>query len=271
MATTHTTTGITIEDLQRSWTISLRAGNKSPRTIENYTETLGQFTRFLRANGLPTGVAAITREHVETFLAKVLGTNKPSTAQTRYTGLRVFFRWAMDDGEISETPMRNMRPIPIPEDPVPILTNDQQNRLLKTCSGTTFADRRDRAILHVLIDTGLRRGEVAGIRVHDIDWEQQIIRVLGKGGRERHLPFGRVVTQTLDRYARIRGTHARAHDDGFWLGQAGALTGQGIRQMIERRAAQAGIEGVHAHQFRHTFAHEWLSGGGSETDLMRLV
>jgi integrase len=75
----------------------------------------------------------------------------------------------------------------------------------------------------------------------------------------------------LDRYLRQRDRHDRTALDAFWLGRKGALSSDGVRLMLERRGRQAGVEGVHAHRFRHTFAHQWLSEGGNEGDLMRLT
>jgi integrase len=75
----------------------------------------------------------------------------------------------------------------------------------------------------------------------------------------------------LDRYLRVRARHKHVHLDALWLGQRGALTIYGIRELIERRGRHAGIPDLHPHQVRHTFAQEWLRLGGNETDLMRIA
>src|SRR5437016_4607561 len=126
--------------LTQSWAISLAAENKSPRTIGGYTETLGQFVTFLTERGMPLTVAAIRREHVETYLVDVLTRHRPSSAATRYEGLRIFFAWLREEGEITESPMRNMKPPVVPEEPPDVLSGDEVRRLLKVCSGSTFAD-----------------------------------------------------------------------------------------------------------------------------------
>lgn len=77
--------------------------------------------------------------------------------------------------------------------------------------------------------------------------------------------------KALDRYLRLRDRHPHAETEYVWLGGKGRFTGSGIAQMLRRRSRQAGIPEVHPHQFRHTFAHCWLSEGGSEGDLMRLA
>jgi integrase len=118
---------------------------------------------------------------------------------------------------------------------------------------------------------GPRRAELLGMRLEDLNFEYDVVRVFGKGGRERALPFGRKTNLALDRYLRARSRHRLAHLDALWLGQRGPLTTSGLRDLLDRRARQAGIPALHPHMFRHTFAHEWLSAGGNETDLMRIA
>ena len=94
---------------------------------------------------------------------------------------------------------------------------------------------------------------------------------MGKGRRERALPFGRTTAVALDRYLRVRTRHKDAALPWLWLGFKGRLTAWGLVRMLRRRSRQAGLPDLHPHQFRHTFAHQWLAQGGGETDLMRLA
>jgi integrase len=82
---------------------------------------------------------------------------------------------------------------------------------------------------------------------------------------------GRKAIKTLDRYLRVRGRHPRASAPWLFVGARGRLTDSGVRQILKRRSRQACIEPVHPHQLRHTFAHAWLSGGGTEGGLMRIT
>ena len=152
-----------------------------------------------------------------------------------------------------------------------MLREDQLKRLLDACAGQDFDERRDRAIVLLLVDTGIRLGEISGLRVDDIDWDLEVAVVTGKGRRPRTIAFGRKVAQALDRYVRVRGQHADTQDSALWLGRKGRLTSTGVAQMLKRRAREAGIGEIHPHLFRHTFAHQWLASGGSEGDLMRLA
>jgi integrase len=165
-----------------------------------------------------------------------------------------------------------MEPPKIPEEPPPVLTVDQLRRLLKACEGKDFAARRDAAIIRLLIDTGIRRSECAGILLDDdLDLDEQFVSVVGKGGRRRTLAFGRKTALALDRYIRARAGHPHAHLPNLWIGRNGAMTPSGVFQVIADRGASVGLPGLHPHQLRHSFADAWLAGGGTEGDLMRLA
>ncbi len=257
--------------LTESFRRTLLAENKSPRTIETYGESLKAFGAYLLAQGMPTEPTHITREHVEAFVADLLERFKPATASNRYRALQVFFRWCVEEGEVKSSPMAKMKPPHVPETPPKVLSEAEQTRLLKTCSGDDFDDRRDTAILRLFIDTGCRLAEIAGLAVEDVNFEQNVVIVLGKGRRPRVCPFGKKTARALDRYLRRRSQHRSADDTALWLGHAGRMTNSGIASVIRRRASEAGVTGVHAHLFRHTYAHQWLASGGNEGDLMRLA
>ncbi len=257
--------------LAQSFRRGLLASNKAPRTIDSYMEAVRLFDRFLKATGMPTGVGSIRREHVEAFVADILEHFKPATAANKYRSLQQFFRWLLEEGEITESPMKNMKPPHVPEEPVPILTEDELHRLFKACEGRTSDDRRDNAILSLFLDTGLRRAELAALKVSDIDFETSVAIVMGKGRRPRATPFGRKTAVALDRYLRARAGHLLADLPNLWLGQRGPITNSGIRDIVRKRGDKAGLRGLHPHQLRHQFAHEWLSEGGTEGDLMRIA
>ena len=263
----------------QSWRRHLRAANVAPATIETYLISVERLRALLEANGHPTQVAKIRQEHLEAFFADLLERWKPATAANRFRGLQQFFRWLTEEGELKKNPMTRLRPPRIPESPPPVLRESELRALLATCEkGQTFEDRRDAALLRVLIDTGARRGEVAGMRYdpddetqNDVDLEQGLLRVIGKGRRERVLPIGPKTIRALDRYLRLRAKHSAAASPWLWLGHRGRLGETGIFQVVRRRAREAGLGDVHPHQLRHTFAHTWLAGGGAEGDLMRIT
>lgn len=261
--------------LYASWLRSMRSRNLSAATIKTYATGAQQFLDWL-AEQAPdiTGPEQVRRSDCEAFLIATMERTSASTAKTRHTGMSRFFAYLLDEEEIERSPMDKVRPPTVPEVPVPVLTDDELRAIFATCAGKSFADRRDTAILRLFMDTGMRRSELGNLALSDVDLDEQVALVLGKGRRPRACPYGAKTATALDRYLRMRARHPRAEQtDRLWLGEQnkGPLTGDGVEQMIRRRAKQAGLDGVHAHMFRHTAAHTWLAQGGQEQDLMRLL
>jgi site-specific recombinase XerD len=164
--------------------------------------------------------------------------------------------------------MGGMRPPQLPEQPVEVVGPEHLARLLKACEGRDFASRRDTAVILLLVDTGMRRAECAGMTLDDVDLDQRIVWVLGKGRRPRALPIGRKTAQALDRYLRVRDEHRLSHLPHLWVGRNGPMTPSGVYQVVHDRARAAGLSGIHPHQLRHAFATSWLAEGGNENELM---
>lgn len=272
-ATVEAITGVAFRALAQSFVRYLRAENKAPTTIEMYSLGLRQFADFLAERGMPTDPEAITAEHIREFIAHRLEVVKPSTAAKAYAALHVWFVWLTDsEHELPRNPMAGMHPPFIPEPQTPVLSREQLTALVKACDGRGFYERRDMAILRLLIDTGMRRSEVANIKLSDVDWTLPAVHVIQKGRRPKTCPFGKRTALALDRYLRERARHRHADSEWLWLGWRGRFTHSGLAQMLIARAKQAGLPpGLHPHLFRHTFAHRWLADGGQEGDLMRLA
>jgi site-specific recombinase XerC len=167
----------------------------------------------------------------------------------------VFYGWLEAEAEIPVNPMAKMRPPAVPDQPVPLVREDAFRRLLEACAGREFEARRDTALILLLVDVGPRRAEVAGMRLTDLDFDLQVALVLGKGARHARCRSAAGPPQALDRYLRIRARHPRADLEWLWIGKFGRITESGIAQVLRRRARHAGLEGLHPHQLRHTFAH----------------
>lgn len=261
--------------LYASWMRSLRARNLAPATLTVYGTGARQFLQWLAVNAPEiTRPDQVRRSDCEAFLVDVMTRTSAATAKIRHTGVSRFFSWLLEEEEIARSPMEKVRPPAVPERPVPVITDEDLRRLLKACDGKDFAPRRGTAIIRLFLDTGMRRSELAYLTLTDLDLDQQVAMVLGKGRRPRACPFGNKTAMALDRYLRLRTRHPKAEQsDALWLGDLnkGPLTHDGVEQMIRRRGKQAGLEGLHAHAFRHTAAHTWLAQGGQEQDLMRLL
>jgi integrase/recombinase XerC len=254
--------------LLRSFERHLRAQNRSERTVGNYLESARRVEVFLEGRGKRLEEA--TQADLEDFLGDILRRRSANTAATRYKVMRVLYRWLEEEEELPN-PMARMKPPIIPERPIPIVPDDGLRRLLAACAGKGFEARRDTAIIMLLLDTGARRAELADLQLAHVDLNLDVLLVLGKGRRERALPFGHKAGEALERYLRVRARHKHADLPWLWIGLRGRLTAYGVVMMLRRRGRQAGLPGLHPHQFRHTFAHQWLASGGGETDLMRLA
>jgi site-specific recombinase XerD len=285
-ASTRKSVAVDLGTLIPSFGRHLRASNAAPRTIQSYLEACDQFHSFLVEHGMPTAPAKITREHIETYLEDVLARWKATTALSRFKSLQQLFKWLLDEGEIQHSPMERMRPPRVPEQPPAVLTLDELGRLLQACNGNTFEDRRDTAIIRTFVDTGLRLSELVNLKLDskeftevnrpslegsDLDLDEQLVTVMGKGRRARDVPIGSKTVKAIDRYLRLRASHPDADQAWLWLGRRGHMTQSGVQQMLRRRATEAGLEHLNPHQFRHTFSHMWLAEGGNEGDLMRIT
>src|SRR6266545_2861239 len=235
-------------DVIGSFERHLRAENRAENTVISYLVGVRQFEAFLARRG--RSLLDVRREDAEAFLGDLLRQHRPGTAAARFKALRSLYRWLEEEGEIADNAVARMRSPHVPEQPVPIVPSDALRRLL---------------------DAGARRSELLNLRIDDVNFEYDVIQVLGKGGRQRVIPFGRKAAQAIDRYLRVRSFHKDAAEERLWLGKRGPWTDDGLRHMLHRRGEQAGVPGLHPHQFRHTFAHAWLAQGGHETDLMRIA
>jgi site-specific recombinase XerD len=272
-----------IAPLVASWRRSLAARRVSPATIATYTSAALLLADYLATNGMPTDVGRIRREHIESFLADLLKRRAPATAHNRFRGVQAFMNWLVEEGELSPSPMARMKPPRLPEAPVPVLRDVELRKLLDAAGrDKTFAGRRDEAILRLLMDTGVRRAEVLGVRLVDVDLDRGLVTVTGKGQRVRIVAVGASTVQALDRYLRARARYVeeRRRQDRrtagdvaeLWLGRKGPLGPTGLAELIRTRARQAGLPGrVYPHLFRHSYAHAAASAGMSETDLMTIA
>lgn len=259
-----------LHTLRESFALHLDA-SRSDSTQRIYLAALDRLIGHLEANGMPTAARAVKREHVESFVAARRDTVKPTTLSVEFRALQQFWRWCVEEDEIDRSPMERMKAPKVPDSPVPVVSVDDFRKLLRTAEGRDYNDRRDTAILMMMFDTGMRRGELAGLAVDDVDLRDRLAYVTGKGGHTRAVKFGTKTAVAVDRYLRLRRGHRHAGSPALWLGQDGPLTGSGFAQIIAKRCAAAGLPRIHPHQLRHTFAHEYLAAGGQEGDLQRLA
>jgi site-specific recombinase XerD len=193
--------------LIESWVLALQARNVSISTISVYRKSAELLVTALAERGV-TRPEQVEKRHVEEFIAHLAATRSAATASVRYRALQQWFSWMADEDEIPAHPMARMRPPIVPEQPVPVLEPEQITALLAACEGKEFADRRDAALVHLFLDTGVRLAELTGATLDDVDLSGRTLTVLGKGRRGRTVAFGTRTARALDRYLRSRAAQA---------------------------------------------------------------
>ena len=263
-----------------SWDLALRASGKSPKTIRSYTDSVRKLSAYLAASGLTDGVESTGPAEVRAFLVSEIERTSATSAQVHYRNLRVYFGWLIREGErTAANPVTREDKPNAPETVKPFLSEADLTALLRACKGDGFEERRDTAILRILLDTGVRVSGLANLRYHpedeshtDVFLVQRRLRVTLKGGRQTWVPVGAKAATALDRYIRARARGPQRDSPWLWTGTRGHnvshMTDSGIRAMLKRRGEQAGVQDVYPHRFRHTFADSWLANGGSVDDLM---
>jgi integrase/recombinase XerD len=256
--------------LAASWELSLHA--KAPRTVGQYLAELARFADWLESSGRPKDLLAVGRRDVEAYIRSLQAAGRAkATIRSRWIALRSFYAWAVEEEELDESPLARVKVDKADAPHTPLLSDDEIRRLLKVCEGRAFEDRRDLALIRVLIATGLRASEVVALKAADVDLRNRLVYVHhGKGDKARIARFDPATSAAVDRYIRARARHRLAARPELWLGHRGPLTRKGLGPMLDKRTALAGLGHVHPHALRHLFASRFLEAGGQEGDLQRL-
>lgn len=260
-----------LASLLPSWQLAMRAERKSPRTITSYSEGVQGFLRWCADTGT---TAELTKATVVGFTASLLeGGAEPATARSRHMAVKRFTAWLVDEGELDTDPLLGLKPPRLDSKVTEALTDEQVKRLIKACQGKTMIDRRDEAIVRLMVETAVRTSEALGMQVSDVSLQDGLATVRrGKGGKGRTVPFGPQTATAIDRYMRARRTHRLAERGPLWLGGGGQTFGyHGLNVALKKRAEAAGIERFHLHLLRSTAATRWLRAGGSEGGLMAVA
>jgi integrase/recombinase XerD len=249
--------------------------NASPNTITSYRRDLEKYGAFLGEQGI-SDPAAVTPDLASRFVLHLQQTGlSPRSVMRCVSALKGFHRFLRADGFCPRDPTETLdvprRTRSLPE----VLTQDEVNAILSQKAlnrpGADPDDMRnlwirDRAILEVLYATGIRVSELVHLRQGDVSDEGGVVRVFGKGSKERLVPIGPSALEWIDRYkreCRIRlGRRTDAGDVLFLNVNGSPLTRMGIWKIVQAHASEAGIaKDVHPHTFRHSFATHLLEGG----------
>ena len=284
--------------------------NSSPHTVINYGKDLEQFREYLSPPGLQApGVAKITHQMIREFVGDLheKGLQKSSIAR-KLAALRSFLKYCMREGIVRENPARLVPTPKLPKRIPMVLSAEEMSRFLDQLAGTpgetapsgtklngrgleatgspegledTLLLPRDRAILELLYAAGLRVSELTGLNLEDMDQKDQMLRVRGKGNKERIVPYGGKAAEAMRRYWPVRqellrecAAHGRrASVDAIFLNYRGRrLTQRSVGRIVKKYVRMANINwDLHPHSLRHAFATHLLADGADLRAIQELL
>jgi integrase/recombinase XerC len=293
--------------------------NSSPHTISNYGKDLRQFVAFLTPPGMALpALGAINHGIIREFIAHLheLGLMKTSVAR-KLAALRSFFKYCVREGMINESPARLIPTPKLPKRIPSILSAEEMNSFLnhlaemggslpksKNKSKTEWSLagaralriepnlreeglllRRDRALLELLYAAGLRVSELTGLDLVDIEQRERMLRVTGKGNKERIVPYGNKAQEALDKYWPLReqlllqtsggyaSTTATPHSEAVFLNYAGRrLTQRSVGRIVKKYVRLVNMNwDLHPHSLRHAFATHLLADGADLRAIQELL
>jgi len=241
--------------------------NASPHTVRSYRADLADFERF-RTGADRHDLARVDGRAVRAYLASLHARGlDAATAARRLAALRSLFRFLVRRGEVAMNPARDVRGPRIPRKLVSFLPIDEAMQLVDGRAVGGRGRDRDLAILELLYASGLRVSELAGLDVDDLDGAESTVRVVGKGRKERIVPFGGSAARALERY--LAG---RDRGPVFVNARGGRLSTRSVRVIVQRAARAAGItRRVSPHTLRHTFATHLLDAGADLRAIQELL
>ncbi len=251
----------------------------SSHTLRSYLSDLGQFRRFLVAQeGAEPGVEELSPSRIRAFLAHLHRQDRKSSIGRKLSALRGFFRFLVQEGTLKRDPTLAVA-TPKKEKPLPsYLSVDDLFRLLETPPSHTALGLRDRAILEVLYSCGLRVSELVGLNWEDVDPRLEVVRVKGKGGRERIVPIGSRALGALDRYRERRlelvaKKRPLIEEKAIFLNRQGTrLTTRSVARLVGKYVRKGGLLlRATPHSLRHGFATHLLEAGADLRAIQELL
>jgi integrase/recombinase XerD len=250
----------------------------SKHTLDAYRRDLSAYVTFLESRGV-RDVDTIARDDVTAFIADLRSRSlAPSTVERKVAAIKGLHKFLVREAVTSNHPTASL-PLPkVPERLPDVLTIDDLDRLLSQPFADTPAGLRDRALLETLYGCGLRASELIGLNVTDLDLSEGFVRVVGKGNKERLVPVAGMASHALDAYLRsgrprLRSARSLSTDDSavFLNQRGGRLTRQSVFTLVRRYGARVGLEGLHPHTLRHSFATHLLEGGADLRSLQEML
>jgi site-specific recombinase XerD len=279
-----------LNNLIQGYRLFARSEGMSPNTITLNVAALNRLKEFLETNGFTTDASRIGVREIREFiiyLRQVKAWSRHPSIRTKARGLSqntvncylrsvsAFWSWLVSEEIVPFNPFTRVR-IPKPQRKViPTFSEEQIQALLSTINQSNPCTARDQTMLLVFLDTGVRVSELVNIKMEHTYLDEGMVKVLGKGAKERMVPIGKRVQRALWKYLnQNRPEPANPGDDRVFLTRGGKpLTGKVMWKLFTRHAGKAGIRGMKSspHVFRHTFAITYLRNGGDVFSLQRIL
>lgn len=257
-----------LEDFDSAIELFLREGkirNISPHTIAFYRRELGLFKSILERQHVNTDPNLITdkaiKEHIVLYMMDQ--GQKETSINCVLRSARALFNFLVREGQLEQSPMSNVSLVKQKKSVVAAFSAGQLRAIIEQADKSTFVGLRDRVIMMLFIETGVRVRELVDINVNDIVWREGVIVIDGKGYKQRAVPFQETMRKELARYVDVRGT--LDHDRLFVTVDNTPITIRQVQEQISQYGRKAGVKGVRCspHTFRHTFAKMSVQNGAS--------
>jgi len=278
------------DELLDCYRLSLEALNRSPKTISWYLEILRRFFSFLDSGKSMKPINELGPQELKAYILDLQKATKwsgspkikegkgllsPYSIQGHVRAIKAFWSWLLEEGYIEENPLMKF-PLPkVPKNIVKTLTIEQARQLLGGIDRHTPIGAKYYSILLLILDAGPRVSEVVGIKMGDIDLAHCCVKVIGKGSKERIIPFHKFTKKQLLHYLKTFRPQLCEKDSLYLFPDCDGehISINSVQQFLRRLTNKVGLQGtkVSAHIIRHTFATLYLAKGGSDLALMEIM
>jgi integrase/recombinase XerC len=266
-----------VQRLIHQYLRELETEGSSPQTVRGYRTDLAQFLAFVRRMH-PAECEAIPLDRIDPLTVRAFMASLRSrglsarTLARRVAALRSFCQFCCRRGLLTWNPARLVTTPKLPRPLPPHLTVDQAFQLLATPQGGSPIALRDRAILELFYASGIRVGELVDLGVEDLDLAQRLVKVRGKGRRERVVPVGRPAVEALQAYLATRETSGSRKSPLFLNRRGGRLTSRSVERLLEKYLKRSGMgKAITPHGLRHSFATHLLQAGADLRVIQELL
>jgi len=280
--------GITIDELVDRYELSNHADGKSPKTIKWYSEILWSFSAYIKERRGYSDISNFNMDLAREYIVYLRNKHKfqghpyipeqghllsPKTVQCHVRALKAFSSWLYNEGCTDGNRLGHLKLPKAPSKIMEPLTSEEIEMVSAAIDKSSPAGMRNYAVVVTLLDTGLRASEIAGVTLGQLNLDAGYIKVMGKGSKERIVPIGKYVQKTLWVYIeKGRPKPAFSDCDNLFLSPGGRpITGNTIKLVFSRLAKRSGVERLHAHLCRHTFAINYLLNGGDIFSLQQIL